>query len=68
MKIETDDDPLTTSTFETKLHDYSVEFVMSLDYPSDFNDSRVSLQQRRRLDRDDVKELVEELQKWLATG
>lgn len=67
MKISSDDDPLTTSTFETRLTHYAVEFVMSLDYPSDFNDSKVMLQQTRRLDREDVKELVEELSKWLAT-
>jgi hypothetical protein len=65
VKIQTDDDPLVQSTFETKLEEHEVLFVMELDYPSDFYAAKAKLRQVRSLHRDDVIELVIELQRWL---
>lgn len=68
MKIQTDDDPLVQTTFETEPAEYVFKLVMELDYPDDFYGARAKLRQVRALDRDDVKELIAELQQWLIKG
>lgn len=65
MKIQTDDDPLTTSTFETKEWPQSVEFRMSIDAPDGFYGAEAKVTLSRHLDKLDVVALVGELQAWL---